>query len=55
MTRLEETREALMAALDAWYEDQRNMAEDVDLHNDLIDAYAALKRAENGEVDDDHT
>lgn len=55
MTRLDEARERCMDALDAWYEDQRNMAEDVDLHNDLIDAYAALKRAQNGEVEDERT
>lgn len=53
MTRLEEARERVMEALDAWYEDQRNLVEDVELHNDLIDAYASLKRAENGEPEDD--
>lgn len=53
MTRLDETRDALMDALDAWYEDQRNPGESVDLHNQLIDAYAAYQRAMNGEPEDD--
>lgn len=52
MTRLEEARERCMDALDAWYEDQDGL---IALREDLIDAYAALKRAQNGEVEDERT
>lgn len=54
MTRLEEARERCMDALDAWYERSRGR----DRHlwpedEDLIDTYAALKRAQNGEPEDE--
>lgn len=53
MTRLEEARERCMDALDAWYE----IATDPHRANagasdDLIDVYAALKRAQNGGPED---
>lgn len=54
MTRLDEARERCMDALDAWYEatkTQQYNSED----EDLVEAYAALKRAQNGEVEDDLT
>lgn len=54
MTRLEETREALMDALGEWYEARRG-ASGMDVDEDLIDAYAAYQRAMNGEVDDERT
>lgn len=47
-----------MAALDAWYEDAKGWTQEhpeaeqgVEL--ELVDAYAALKRAENGEPEND--
>lgn len=56
MTRLEEARERCMDALDAWYETRTAAEYYVSTEGaDLIDAYAALKRAQNGEVEDDHT
>lgn len=53
MTRLDETREALMDALDAWYELARIRRGSLDTDEQLIDAYAAYQRAMNGEPEDD--
>lgn len=53
MTRLDEAREACMEALDAWWEEARKLRHGNPLRDDLIDAYAALKRAQNGEVEDE--
>jgi hypothetical protein len=53
MTRLDEARERCMDALDAWYELARKGRTDDDADEDLIDAYAALQRAMNGEPEDD--
>lgn len=55
MTRLEEARERLMDALDAWYEEAKFDYGWRASEGDLIEAYAALKRARNGEVEDDLT
>ena len=55
MTRLDEARERCMDALDAWYEATKGIDSGDEVDEDLIDAYAALKRAQNGEVEDDHT
>jgi hypothetical protein len=54
MTRLDEARERCMDALDAWYM-RRSHATENEFADELIDAYAALKRAQNGEPEDDHT
>lgn len=57
VTRLDEARERCMDALDAWYE--ANVKDEITwwdrnaLEADLIDAYAALKRAQNGEAEDE--
>lgn len=51
MTREEDARERVREALDAWYEGPHHYEYDED--EDLIDAYAALKRAWNGEPEDD--
>lgn len=44
-----------MTALDAWNEEASRRWVTAAVDADLIDAYAALKRAENGEVEDEHT
>lgn len=53
MTRLDEAREACMDALDAWYGEQGSDYGLSGTAEDLIDAYAALKRAQNGEPESD--
>lgn len=53
MTREEDARERLMEALDAWYENRGDVDGWEGRDADLIDAYAALKRAWNGEPEDD--
>ena len=57
MTRLDEARERCMDALDAWTEDVNTRPTSIlrPADHDLIDAYAALKRAQNGEPEDDRT
>jgi hypothetical protein len=52
VTRLDEARERCMDALDAWYERGPLVCGDPETE-DLIDAYAALKRAQNGEPEDE--
>lgn len=52
VTRLDEAREACMEALDAWYEERRADGDLWTVDEELIDAYAALKRAQNGEPED---
>ena len=52
ISRLDEARERCMDALDAWYEARRGSS-GMDVDEDLIDAYAALKRAQNGEPEDE--
>jgi hypothetical protein len=55
MTREQEARERVMEALDAWSEDVDTRPSSVlrPSDHDLIDAYAALKRAQNGEPEND--
>jgi hypothetical protein len=53
MTRLEEARERCMDALDGWWEIKRRDLSLEPFEADLIEAYAALKRAQNGEPEDE--
>lgn len=53
MTRLDEAREACMDALDAWWELAHIGRGSLATDDELVDAYAALKRAQNGEPEDD--
>lgn len=53
MTRLEETREALMDALGEWYELAKIGRTAPGVDDQLIDAYAAHQRAMNGEPEDE--
>jgi hypothetical protein len=54
MTRPEEARERCMEALDAWWEQRAHGGPGaIELEYDLIDAYAALRRAQNGEPEDE--